>query len=77
LRSKEVQQYSAKTVRYQIREAASTKTWTTGGEVAANAVGMVGTAAGGITGGILPKVGRSKSSNLYTVFFILVQEFKD
>lgn len=76
LRSKEVQQYRAKAVRYQIREAASAKTWTSGGEVAANAVGMIGSAASGVTGGLIPKVGRSKSSNLYTVLFILVQEFK-
>lgn len=77
LRSKEVLAINAKSVRYQIREAASTITWTTGGELAANAVGMVGSAVSGITGAVVPKKGRSKSSNLYTVIFVIVQEFKN
>lgn len=63
-------------VRYQIREAASTKTWTTGGSVGGNTVGEVGNTISGASGGIVPQVGRSKSSNLYTIIFVQVQEFK-
>ena len=77
LRSDKVQKLNTKTVRYQIREAASTKTWTTGGEIAGNAVGIIGTTVAGAAGGVFPKVGRSKSSNLYTVVLVRVQDFKN
>lgn len=76
LRSDAVTKLGAKAVRYQIREAASSKTWTTGGSVAGNGAGTVGSGVGGIAGGILPQVGRSKSSNLYTIIFVQVQQFK-
>jgi len=43
LRSNEVQKLNVKTVRYQIREAASAKSWTTGGSLSGNGVGQIGT----------------------------------
>lgn len=76
LRSDGVQKLSAKAVRYQIREAASTKTWTTGGSLGGSSVGPTGQWATGGSAGILPQIGRSKSSNLYTVIFVQVQDFK-
>ncbi len=52
------------------------KTWTTGGSLAGNGVGALSTTVAGTTGGIFPQVGRSKSSNLYTIIFVQVQVFK-
>lgn len=63
-------------VRYQIWEAASTKSWTTGGNLSGNGIGQTGTALIGGSAGIFPQIGRSKSSNLYTIIFVQVQEFK-
>jgi len=62
--------------RYQIIEADSTKTWTTGGNIGMNGVGPVGTSAMGGGGGLFPQIGRSKSSNLYTIVIVSVQKFK-
>ncbi len=76
LRSDQVMKLNAKSVRYQIREVHSTKTWTTGGSLQGGLVGDIGTAIGGASGGIIPQVGRSKSSNLYTVIFVQVQVLK-
>lgn len=63
-------------VRYQIWEAASTKSWTTGGNLSGNGISQTGTALIGGSAGIFPQIGRSKSSNLYTIIFVQVQEFK-
>ncbi len=76
LKSDEVKKLDAKSVRYQVREIASSKTWTTGGSLAGNGVGALSTTVTGATGGIFPQVGRSKSSNLYTIFLVRVQVFK-
>lgn len=73
LRSEEVLKTQTKYVRYQIREADSVKSWTTGGSIGANGVGTIGTTITGVAGGILPQIGRSKSSNLYTVIFVFIQ----
>lgn len=63
-------------IRYQIWEAASSKSWTTGGNLSGNGIGQTGTALIGGSAGIFPQMGRSKSSNLYTIIFVQVQEFK-
>ena len=75
VRSDEVMK-STVAIRYQIWEAASTKSWTTGGSLSGNGIGQIGTVVSGGSAGIFPQVGRSKSSNLYTILFVQVQEFK-
>lgn len=76
VRSDEVMK-SKVAIRYQIWEAASAKSWTTGGNLSGNGIGQTGTALIGGSAGIFPQVGRSKSSNLYTIIFVQVQEFKN
>jgi hypothetical protein len=73
LKSDAVRKLQSKSVRYQIREAVSSKTWTTGGSISGNGVGQIGTSVSGVSGGIVPQIGRSKSSNLYTIIFVGVQ----
>ncbi|OGM08256.1 hypothetical protein A2Z67_00965 [Candidatus Woesebacteria bacterium RBG_13_36_22] len=64
-------------IRYQIREAASSKTWTTSGSASGNIIGPnFGSAITGGTGSIIPSMGRAKSSNLYTIVIVEVQQFK-
>ncbi len=75
VRSDEVMK-STVAIRYQIWEAASSKSWTTGGNLSGNGIGQTGTALIGGSAGIFPQMGRSKSSNLYTIIFVQVQEFK-
>lgn len=63
-------------LRYQIREATSTKTWTTSGSGSGNIIGPnFGSAITGGTASLIPSIGRSKSSNLYTVVVVEVQQF--
>lgn len=60
-------------IRYQIVEAESQKSWTTGGSLNGSGAGYSGATALGGSAGLFPQVGRTKADFLYTIIFVKVE----